>query len=67
MITLTINGRDEALDQETPVDRFLAARDINPKIVAVARNGEVIARSAYGETLLRAGDVIEIVRAVGGG
>ena len=67
MITLTINGRDESLEGETPVERFLAARAINPKVVAVARNGEVVARSDYGDTLLRAGDVVEIVRAVGGG
>ncbi len=67
MITLTINGREESLDAETSVERFLAVRDINPKMVAVARNGEVIIRSAYAETLLTAGDIIEIVRAVGGG
>jgi sulfur carrier protein len=67
MIPLIINGRDESLDAETPITAFLAARAINPKLVAVARNGEVVQRGDYATTLLRAGDVIEIVRAVGGG
>ena len=67
MIPLIINGRDEALDAETPIAAFLAAREINPKLVAVARNGEVVQRGEYETTLLRAGDVVEIVRAVGGG
>ena len=67
MIPLTINGREEALDGETAITAFLAARAINPKLVAVARNGEVVQRGDYPTTLLRAGDVVEIVRAVGGG
>jgi len=67
MITLTINGREEQLEREMSIADFLQQRAINPRIVAVARNGEVVDRGCYATTLLRANDVIEIVRAVGGG
>lgn len=67
MIRLTINGRAEDLDGEVALPAFLQAREINPRLVAVARNGEVIDRGAWATVTLRAGDVIEIVRMVGGG
>lgn len=35
--------------------------------VAVELNGEIVRRAAYAETMLAAGDVVEVVRFVGGG
>lgn len=34
---------------------------------AIEINGEIVPRSAYGESVLRAGDRVEVVQAVGGG
>ena len=31
------------------------------------RNGEIVPKAAYGETILQDGDVIEVVNFVGGG
>jgi len=39
----------------------------SPKGVAVARNGEVVPKSRWGDTHLVPGDRIEIVTAVAGG
>ncbi len=64
---LTVNGKPLELRHETPLPAFLAARQIDPRHVAVARNGNVIERDAYAKVTLREGDVIEIVRMVGGG
>ncbi len=65
--TLTVNGKPVELAGDIALPDFLAGRGINPRTIAVARNGEVIERGTYGEVVLRAGDVIEIVRMIGGG
>lgn len=67
MVTLTVNGKTVELERDTPLPDFLAGRGINPRTIAVARNGEVIERGTYETVVLRAGDVIEIVRMIGGG
>ena len=38
-----------------------------PQRIAVERNGEIVPRRTYGETVLQDGDVLEIVSFVGGG
>ena len=46
---------------------LLDCLNINPLQVAVAINGEVLPRDSWAQTEIRAGDTLEIVRAVGGG
>ncbi len=67
MVQLTINGKPVELDHEMPLPEFLQARGIDGRHVAVARNGDVVDRAAFDETMLRAGDTVEIVRMIGGG
>jgi sulfur carrier protein len=43
------------------------AVDVGRRGIAVALNGSVVPRSAWGETALRPGDSVEIVRAMQGG
>ena len=49
------------------VATLLETRGMAGKRVAVERNGEIVPRGRHAETLLAAGDQIEIVVAVGGG
>ena len=65
---LTINGVAEPLDAPT-VAALLAAREIAPdgRGVAVAVNGALVRRADWATTALRAGDTVEIVRAMQGG
>jgi sulfur carrier protein len=65
---LTVNGAAEPLEVAT-VAALLAGRDIAPggRGVAVALNGSVVPRARWATTALRAGDVVEIVRAMQGG
>ncbi len=67
MSTVTLNGKPRPLDGPATVSAFLATLDINPRQVAVALNGEVVPRSDWPRTTIRPGDMVEIVRAVGGG
>lgn len=46
---------------------FLDGYGVNLNFVAVAYNGEVLDKGHYSGILLKEGDVLEIVRPVGGG
>jgi sulfur carrier protein len=67
MIQLQVNGRAVELDAPTPLLDYLAHIGVEPRTVAVEHNGEILERAGYERTILNAGDVVEIVRMVGGG
>jgi sulfur carrier protein len=67
MIALQINGRRVELDQPTALLNYLEKLGVSPRAVAVEHNGVIIERSRYAEANLDDGDVVEIVRMVGGG
>jgi len=66
-MTLTVNGQVEPLEQTTVAALVTAREMIQQRGVAVALNGAVVPRAAWQSTALRAGDVVEIVRALSGG
>ena len=66
-MNIIINGEPQRLPAPVTVASLLEARGLAGKRVAVERNGEIVAKSRHAETLLAAGDRIEIVVAVGGG
>lgn len=63
---VTINGEKTAADGKT-VAEYLAAAGYDPLRVAVERNGDIVPKAQYSATTLADGDVVEIVRFVGGG
>ncbi len=65
-MNLTINGQDQTSDAATISD-LLAERGMNPKLVAVEVNRQLITRKLHPQTPLADGDIIEIVTLVGGG
>ncbi len=67
MITLTINGKERALDAPMPLVDYLESLEVNTRFIAVAHNGMVIRREEFDDVTLGEGDEVEIVRAVGGG
>ncbi|MCC8141928.1 MAG: sulfur carrier protein ThiS [Lachnospiraceae bacterium] len=46
---------------------YLVAAGYDEARVAVERNGEIVAKACYGDTVLADGDELEIVSFVGGG
>ncbi len=64
---ITVNGKPREIDDEMTLPAFLRAFNVEPKLVAVAINGDVIARDQYEAARVREGDDIEVVRMVGGG
>lgn len=63
---IKINGKEFDIAGKTLAD-YLAITNYDPKRIAVERNGEIVPKSQYSETVLVDGDSIEIVSFVGGG
>ncbi|MDQ4026379.1 MAG: sulfur carrier protein ThiS [Actinomycetota bacterium] len=69
MTTATVNGEARSVEEGTTVADLVASLGHDPagRGVAAAVNGEVTPRSAWRSTVVRAGDRVEILAAIGGG
>jgi sulfur carrier protein len=67
MIALQVNGRRVELEGPMALLAYLEQLGVNPRAVAVEHNGAIIERDTYADARLDDGDVLEIVRMVGGG
>jgi len=67
VIDVTVNGESRRLDTGTTVAALLAQMALAGKRVAVEKNGEIVPKGRHADTVLAAGDRLEIVAAVGGG
>jgi thiamine biosynthesis protein ThiS len=67
VIKLRINGREVELEGPTPLGDYLASLGVDQRAVAVELNERILERSELAGTTLAEGDVVEIVRMVGGG
>jgi len=61
-----VNGVELDIAGKT-VSEYLASTNYDPKRIAVERNGDIVFKSRYGETVLEDGDSLEVVSFVGGG
>ena len=66
-ITLQVNGESRTCFPQTPLPQLLEQLGLNPRLVAVEYNGEILHRQFWSETQMQEGDKIEIVTIVGGG
>lgn len=65
----TVNGRSQELDPDLTIQSLVDSLHASPegRGMAVAVDGEVVPRRAWGQTVLRDGARVEIVAAVQGG
>jgi sulfur carrier protein len=66
-VRLTVNGESAELPDGTTVAELVETRAQDRRRVAVARNGDVVPRSAWASTALAGGDAVEVLTAVAGG
>ncbi|QZZ18696.1 thiamine biosynthesis protein ThiS [Leptothermofonsia sichuanensis E412] len=66
-ITLQVNGELKTCSPETSLPRFLEQLGMNPRLIAVEYNGEILHRQFWDTTEMKEGDRLEIVTIVGGG
>lgn len=64
---MIVNGETFKLENPITVKDFLTSNGYDCTKVAVERNGDIIPKAIFLETLLYDGDTIEVVRFVGGG
>lgn len=66
-ITLQVNGEMRQTVPHTALPDLLTQLGMNPRLVAVEYNGEILHRQFWTETEIKEGDRLEIVTIVGGG
>ena len=66
-ITLQVNGESRTCPPQTQLPQLLEQLGLNPRLIAVEYNGEILHRQFLSETQMQEGDKIEIVTIVGGG
>ena len=64
---LTVNGKPREIDGSPTLLEFLQGFNLNPALVAVEHNAEIIRREHFADVELRDGDQLEIIHMVGGG
>ena len=63
---VNVNGTELDISGKT-LTEYLAITNYDMKRIAVERNGDIVPKAQYGETVLQDGDDLEIVSFVGGG
>ena len=66
-VPITLNGQPWTLSAPSSVSDLLGSLDLDEDAVAVEHNRRVVTRSLWASTRIEAGDIVEIVRFVGGG
>ena len=61
-----INGEELNIGGKT-VAEYLSSTKYDPKRIAIERNGDIVPKAQYSETVLKDGDSVEVVSFVGGG
>jgi sulfur carrier protein len=67
MIQVQMNGETRTCAPQTLLPDFLQQQGLNPRLVAVEYNGEILHRQYWSNTYLQPDDRLEIVTIVGGG
>jgi sulfur carrier protein len=67
MIDLQVNGDKYTCSSPTTLPQLLIQMGLNPRLLAVEYNGEILHRQFWAETVIRTDDRLEIVTIVGGG
>lgn len=66
-ITVQVNGESCTCSPQIQLPQLLEQLGLNPRLVAVEYNGEILHRQFWSQTQMQEGDKIEIVTIVGGG
>ena len=65
-VQILVNGEAIHID-EMSVAQYLESLSIDPRRVAIELNLDILPKGEYGKSLLKEGDMLEIVHFVGGG
>ncbi|MDX1648138.1 MAG: sulfur carrier protein ThiS [Longimicrobiales bacterium] len=66
-IHVQLNGKEREIEQGHTVRSLLESLDLQPGMVVVELNREILERDSYEDTRIAQGDTLELVHFVGGG
>jgi sulfur carrier protein len=66
-IAIQVNGEPHISPAAQYLPSLLAQLQLNPRLIAIEYNGEILHRQFWDERLVMEGDLLEIVTIVGGG
>jgi thiamine biosynthesis protein ThiS len=66
-IEVQLNGEGRAIPAGLSVRELLEHLELQPEMVVVERNGDILRRDDYPAVAVHPGDVLELVHFVGGG
>ena len=66
-IELQVNGEAHTCAPQTTLPQLLVQMGLNPRLLAVEYNGEILHRQFWDGTEIKTNDRLEIVTIVGGG
>ncbi len=66
-INLQVNGEVQSCPLGTKLPQLLEQMGLNPRLVAVEYNGEILHRQYWPSTQIQESDRLEVVTIVGGG
>jgi sulfur carrier protein len=66
-IELQVNGELRTCASQTTLPQLLVEMGLNPRLLAVEYNGEILHRQFWEQTEIKTNDRLEIVTIVGGG
>ncbi len=66
-INVRLNGKDREVDSGLSVRELVESLDLNPQLIVVELNREILSRDCFGEIQVSEGDQVELVHFVGGG
>lgn len=64
---ISLNGKRRQIKQAMSLHQLLAELKVEARAVAIEVNENIIPRSEFSSLQIRGGDIIEILRVVGGG
>jgi sulfur carrier protein len=67
MLQITVNGDAMSVNEGHTISDLITTLGLENKRLAVELNRDIVSRSEFSNTVLRNGDTVEIVQAIGGG
>lgn len=64
---IVLNGNSEEVAEGSTLATLLEAFNLEQSLIVSELNGEIIKKEAYATTTLHEGDILEIIKFVGGG
>lgn len=66
-VQIILNGADTTVSEAATITQLIGQLGLANKRIAIEINETIVPRSAHATTVLRSGDRVEIVHAIGGG